>query len=381
MRYPLIYGEECLRYDFGGGHPLNSQRLVLTVDLIRTLGMLDGPDSGITPPRRATDEEIEAVHGPEYVAAVRSLSRNPTNASLARMFGFGPGDNPPFEGMHEAAATIVGGALTAAEGILDGTFEHAFHPSGGLHHAMRAQASGFCVYNDVAVACAFFRQKGLRVLYVDGDAHHGDGVQALFYDTPQVLTISLHESGEYLFPGTGFVTETGSGPGVGYSVNVPLLPGTDDASWIECFELVVPDVARAFRPDVIISQHGCDTHRLDPLTDLACTTATVEHFARRVHELSHELSGGRWLATGGGGYDIWRVVPRAWTLVYGAVSHQEVPEEVPEAWIAREQPRAPVQLPQRMRDEPSQDAPEAVRRRNREVAERARDQALAALGR
>ncbi|MDR5708781.1 MAG: acetoin utilization protein AcuC [Armatimonadota bacterium] len=378
-KFPLVYSEACLRYDFGGGHPLNSRRLQLTVDLLRALGLLEGGEVGVVAPRQATEEEIQTVHDPDYVAAVRALSADPGQPVLGRMFGFGPGDNPPFAGMHEAAATIVGGALVAAEGIFAGRFEHAFHPSGGLHHAMRAGASGFCIYNDVAIACEFFRRRLWRVLYVDGDAHHGDGVQAIFYDSPEVLTVSLHESGEYLFPGTGFVRETGRGAGVGYAVNVPLLPGTDDLSWIECFELVVPEVARAFRPDVIVSQHGCDTHRLDPLTDLCCTTHTAEHFARRMHELAHELCGGRWLATGGGGYDIWRVVPRAWTLVYAALSHRLVPEEIPPSWITRWQPESPVELPRRMRDEPFQDAPASLRRKNREAAQRARDQALAAL--
>ncbi|MDR5696505.1 MAG: acetoin utilization protein AcuC [Armatimonadota bacterium] len=379
MRTPVIYGPECRRYDFGGGHPLNSMRLELTVTLLESAGMLDGPTSGVLPPRLATDDEIAMLHSPGYIAAVRALGSDPSAAGLR--YGFGPGDNPPFVGMHEAAATIVGGALVAAEGIAEGRFEHAFHFSGGLHHAMRSLAAGFCIYNDIALACEFLRRRGWRVLYVDGDAHHGDGTQALFYDTPQVLTISLHESGEFLFPGTGFVDETGRGAGAGYSVNVPLLPGTDDASWLECFELVVPPIARAYRPDVIVSQHGCDTHRLDPLTDLGCTTHTSERFAAAVHDLAHELCGGRWLAAGGGGYDIWRVVPRAWTLVYGVLSHQVVGDVVPDAWIDRWQPRAPHPLPRAMRDAPSDDAPDRIRARNREQAQRAADQALDAIDR
>jgi acetoin utilization protein AcuC len=269
----------------------------------------------------------------------------------------------------------------AAEGIAQGLFEHAFHMSGGLHHAMRSLAAGFCVYNDVALACEYFRRRGWRVLYVDGDAHHGDGTQALFYHTPEVLTISLHESGEFLFPGTGSIDETGEGPGAGYSVNVPLLPTTDDLSWIECFDLVVPPIARAYRPDVIVSQHGCDTHRSDPLTNLGCTTQTAEQFAARMHNLAHELCGGRWLATGGGGYDIWRVVPRAWALVYGVVTHQVVGEAVPQVWIDRWQPHAPHRLPNAIRDMPSDDAPSYVRTHNREQALRALEQALTAVGR
>ncbi len=377
MIAPLVYGPECRSYDFGGDHPLNSIRLVLTVDLVREAGLL--LHGALTPPRQATDEELTWVHSREYVEAVRALSRRPDHPLLRYRYGFGPGDNPPFQGMHEAAATIAGGALMAAEGIASGRFLHAFHVCGGLHHAMRAQASGFCVYNDVALACEFFRRKGCRVLYVDADAHHGDGVQALFYGTDQVLTLSIHESGWYLFPGTGFPEELGEGPGYGYSVNVPLLPGTDDASWVECFESVVPPVARAFRPDVIVTQHGCDTHRRDPLTDLNCTLHTVEHFARRMHELSHELCEGRWLATGGGGYDVWATVPRAWTLVYGWVSHQPVPDQVPQAWIDRWGPQAPYPLPRLMREEPSGDAPEAVRATNRRVAQEVRERVLAIL--
>lgn len=380
MRTPLIYGPECRRYDFGGGHPLNSTRLELTVALIDVLGMLEGRASGIVGPRIATDDEIAMLHSLDYVAAVRALSDDP-HTTIGRRYGFGPGDNPPFAGMHEAAATIVGGALLAAEEIAAGRFEHAFHISGGLHHAMRSLAAGFCVYNDVALACEFFRRRGWRVLYVDGDAHHGDGTQALFYHTPEVLTISLHESGEFLFPGTGFVEETGVGAGTGYSVNVPLLPGSDDISWIECFDLVVPPLARAYRPDVIVSQHGCDTHWSDPLTNLACTTRTAEHYALRMHDLAHELCGGRWLATGGGGYDIWRVVPRAWTLVYGVLSHQVVADAVPQVWVDRWQPRAPYPLPAALRDAPSDDAPGRVRTHNREQAQRAVDHALEAIGR
>jgi acetoin utilization protein AcuC len=374
MRTPLIYGPECRRYDFGGGHPLNSTRLELTVALIDALDMLEGGASGIVAPRIATDDEIAMLHSSDYIAAVRALSDDP-NIAAGRRYGFGPGDNPPFAGMHEAAATIVGGALVAAEGIADARFEHAFHVSGGLHHAMRSLVAGFCVYNDVALACEFFRRRGWRVLYVDGDAHHGDGTQALFYHTPQVCTISLHESGEFLFPGTGFVDETGTDAGAGYNVNVPLLPATDDLSWIECFDLVVPPIARAYRPDVIVSQHGCDTHRSDPLTNLGCTTRTAEHFATRMHDLAHELCGGRWLATGGGGYDIWRVVPRAWTLVYGVISHHVVGDAVPQEWVDRWQPHAPHRLPDAMRDMPSEDAPSYVRTHNREQALRALEQA------
>jgi acetoin utilization protein AcuC len=182
----------------------------------------------------------------------------------------------------------------------------------------------------------------------------------MFYDDPEVLTISMHESGRYLFPGTGGVEELGRGAAAGYSVNVPLDPFTGNASWLECFEAVVPVALRAFGPDIVISQNGCDGHRLDPLTHLAATTRLYEEVPRQVHDLAHELCGGRWVTTGGGGYDIWRVVPRAWTALWAVVSHQDLPEKVPESWIESRQAGSPVELPRLMRDDPA-DFPEGPR--------------------
>ncbi|MDQ4106616.1 MAG: acetoin utilization protein AcuC, partial [Actinomycetota bacterium] len=209
-------------------------------------------------------------------------------------------------------------------------------------------------YNDAAVAISRLKQEhpGIRIAYVDTDAHHGDGVQWMFYDDPEVLTISMHESGRYLFPGTGNVEEKGRGAGKGYSVNVPLEPFTDDESWISCFEAVVPEALRAFKPDLILSQNGCDGHALDPLTHLSATTRLYEHIPRRIHDLAHELCGGKWVATGGGGYDIWRVVPRAWTALWCAVSHQALPEKVEANWLAKWGERSSVKLPRLMRDAP-----------------------------
>jgi acetoin utilization protein AcuC len=259
---------------------------------------------------------------------------------------------------------------------MSGEVDHALCISGGLHHAQRSQASGFCVYNDAAVAISRLKEEhpGIRVAYLDTDAHHGDGVQWMFYEDSQVLTISMHESGRYLFPGTGGVEEWGRGAGAGYSVNVPLQPFTDDSSWIRCFEDAVPEVLRAFAPDLIVSQNGCDGHRLDPLTHLSATTRLYEYIPARVHELAHELCGGRWVAIGGGGYDIWRVVPRAWTALWATVSHQELPGEVPPEWISRRRADSPVELPLLMRDDPAnypslERAPEISDHNNRTVEE------------
>ena len=352
-RTALIYGEAYHHYRFTDEHPFNPLRLRLAVELIAACGLLDA-DHRLVPPRRATDAELLTVHSPAFVAAVRAASRGALGAEEAARFGLGTDDVPIFPGMHEAAAALVGGSLLAAELVMGGEVDHAFNIGGGLHHAGRSLASGFCVYNDIAVVCRWLVERhGARVLYIDNDAHHGDGVQDIFYDTPAVLTLSFHETGRYLFPGTGATHERGRGAGHGYAVNVPLDAFTDDDSWLAGFAAIVPAVARAYRPDVIVMQHGCDGHRLDPLTHLHATTRTFERAATIVHDLAHECCGGRLIALGGGGYDIWRVVPRAWTLVWAALGEQPVPEAVPHAWLMREQPQAPVALPVRLRDDPA----------------------------
>jgi acetoin utilization protein AcuC len=249
--------------------------------------------------------------------------------------GIGWGDNPPFPGMHEAAAAVAGGSIRAMEAILRGEAAHAFHPGGGLHHAMPSRASGFCIYDDPALAIARARRGGLRVLYVDLDVHHGDGVAAIHADDPDVLTVSFHESGRSLFPWTGFADEIGEGAAAGTVVNVPLPPNTGDSVWLEAVGVLLPDLAAAFRPDVVVSQHGADSHIWDPLAHLRNTVTSMGAAARLVHDLAHAHAGGRWLATGGGGYDAYRVVPRSWSLVWLAAAHREVPAATPEAWRER----------------------------------------------
>jgi acetoin utilization protein AcuC len=314
----LVWGDELMAYRLSEDHPLQPLRVQLTVELIRELGLDAGVE--VVPPRRAGDEEIALSHSPRYVELVRRLSdRPPPPAQLdteAARAGFASPDNPVAAGMHEACAAVVGGSLLAAEAVHSGAAAHAFNPAGGLHHAMRDRASGFCVYNDVAVAAAWLRGQGHRVACVDVDVHHGDGTQALFYGDPDVLTISLHESGRYLFPGTGFTDETGVGAGRGASANLPLAPYAWDDPWLAAFDAVVPPLLRAFAPTVLVTQDGCDTHALDPLAHLLGSTAIWPHVGRRFHELAHELCGGRWVALGGGGYAVREVVPRAWTLLF-----------------------------------------------------------------
>jgi acetoin utilization protein AcuC len=218
------------------------------------------------------------------------------------MFGLGTEDNPVFPGMHEASALVAGATLAAARAVWSGSAEHVASIAGGMHHAMAAHASGFDVCNDPAIAIAWLLGQGAeRVAYVDIDAHHGDEVQAAFYADPRVLTISLHKHPATLFPFTGLPAETG-GPGAeGSAVNVALPAGTGDSPWLRAFYAIVPPLLRQFRPQMLVSQHGCDTHRLDPLSNLELSIDAQRAAHAAIHALAHEAAGGRWLLTGGGG--------------------------------------------------------------------------------
>jgi acetoin utilization protein AcuC len=314
----LVWGESFMDYVLGEDHPLQPLRIKLTVDLIRQLGLDEFAET--VAPRQARDDELELVHSAGYVQLVRELSDPDIRETvpLPQVFdaGFGTPDNPIADGMHAACAEVVGGSLVAAELVHKGEALHAFNPAGGLHHAARHRASGFCVYNDVAAAAAWLKRQGHRVAVVDVDVHHGDGTQAIFYDDPDVLTISIHESGRYLFPGTGSPEETGRGAGGGTAVNVPVMPYTWDEPWLAAFESVVPPLLRDFKPTVLVTQDGCDTHYLDPLAHVQNSTRIWPVIGHRFHELAHELCEGRWVATGGGGYAVREVVPRAWTLLF-----------------------------------------------------------------
>jgi acetoin utilization protein AcuC len=385
MTAALIWDPSFVAYKFRPNHPFNPKRLELTVSLLEEMALLAGPGISVVPPRMATDEELLRVHSPEYIAAVKRLGRAGVVAPReAREWGLGTDDNPIFPGMHEATATVVGGTLRAAELVMGGEATRAFNIAGGLHHAHRSRASGFCIYSDLAAAIAWIREAhGARVMYIDYDAHHGDGVQDLFYSDPAVLTFSIHESGRYLFPGTGFVDELGDGEGFGYSLNLPVEPFTEDDSWLAIYEAMLRDAAEAFRPDVIVLQNGCDAHVCDPLTHLRCTTRTYEETMRITCELADRLCGGRIVATGGGGYAVWTVVPRAWTLVWAGLSGQRAPDAIPRAWLERWQGESPDLLPDRLRDAPAS-YPEVPRRAelaasNRRTLESLRRSALPLL--
>ena len=323
----LVFGPRSLDYDFGPQHPLTPRRFGPGIELLRAVGAEPGLE-----PEPATDEELLTCHTAQYVEVVRRFSEFDHGWMEPEAGIAVGGDDPPFHGMHDAAAAVAGGSLRAVEAILRADVEHAFHPGGGLHHAMPSRASGFCIYDDPALAIARARRDGLRVLYVDLDVHHGDGVEAIHAADPGVLTLSFHESGRYLFPGTGFVDELGEGTAAGTVVNVPLEPDTGEAAWLEAVRSLVPEIAAAFGPDLIVSQHGADSHAWDPLAHLRNTTTAMSEAARLVDAIAHRESGGRWLSTGGGGYGVYSVVPRSWSLVWLAAAHREVPERLPAAW-------------------------------------------------
>ena len=323
----LVFGPRSTDYDFGPEHPLTPRRFGPGIDLLRSVGAEPG-----LAPEPASDADLLLCHTREYIEVVRRFSVDPYGYSEA---GIGVLDNPPFADMHEAGAAVAGGSLRAVEAILRGDEEHALHPGGGLHHAMPDRASGFCIYNDPALAVARARRDGRRVMYIDLDVHHGDGVQAIHWSDPGVLTFSIHETGRTLFPGTGEAWEIGEGAAAGTSVNVPLMPETGERAWVAALEALLPELAAAFGPDLIVSQHGADSHAWDPLAHLNVTTTAHGAAARLVDRLAHRYAGGRWLATGGGGYDAYRVVPRTWTLTWLAGAHREVPASTSRDWRER----------------------------------------------
>jgi acetoin utilization protein AcuC len=306
-------------------HPMRPVRLRYTYQLLEAYGAFNSESSLLVEPRSATVEELLTTHTLEYVQAVEHYSAGRADRTVAE-YGFSErGDNPVYPGMYQAALISTGASVQAAELVADGQVRVAFNPAGGLHHAAAANASGFCIFNDPAVAINALRRRGLRVVYVDIDAHHGDGVQNAFYADADVLTISLHESGRYLFPGTGDVDELGVGEGRGFSVNLPLFPYTGDQLYLEAFKAVVPPLVDAFKPDVLVTQLGIDTYVTDPLTHLALSSGGYVQVVEALGAMGYP-----WLAFGGGGYDL-GAVARCWTLAYGVMIGREWPDTIPEA--------------------------------------------------
>jgi len=322
VKTALIYSDEWSRFDYGPEHPLRMERLGLTWRLMEAYGLTALPQAKLVTPGPATIEAIERFHAREYIEILRAVSAGDWVPHAAR-YGLGPGDNPIFPGLWEAAQLVAGGSILAAQVVADGEVDRAFHFAGGLHHAMPNRASGFCYVNDAVLAIMKLRARGLRVAYVDIDAHHGDGVQFAFYKDPGVLTISTHERGDRLFPGTGFVAEMGEGDGLGFSVNLPLQPYTDDDVYRPAFDAVVPPLLTAFKPDVMVLQLGIDSHRTDPLTHLVLTVQGFSAVVGKLLPLAPKV-----VALGGGGYDLPNVA-RAWTAAWALMNGVALPEALP----------------------------------------------------
>lgn len=346
-----MWDEAVTKYDFGDSHPMDPVRLALTMGLVRAYGLDRAMDVVAAKPAGAST--LRLVHREDYIDAVRAASVDPKAADQS--YGLGTVDDPAFAGMHEASALIAGQSVGAAEAVWRGDAAHAVNFAGGLHHAMPGGASGFCIYNDASLAIARLLELGAeRVAYVDVDVHHGDGVQAAFWDDPRVLTVSLHEHPRTLFPQTGWPEETGAaGAAEGSAVNVALPAGTGDEGWLRAFHAVVPELLADFRPQVLVTQHGADTHFEDPLAHLAVSLDAQRAVQEACHALAHEhTEGGRWVALGGGGYAVVDVVPRSWTHLVGIAAHEPVDPEsvIPSSWRDEVYARARQLAPARMTD-------------------------------
>jgi acetoin utilization protein AcuC len=329
----LMWDEAVTGYDFGAGHPMDPVRLELTRRLVEAFGVDRADGLEVVRAEPAGQSTLRLVHRQDYLDVVRRVSADPLSADGS--YGIGTEDDPAFAGMHEASALIAGQSVGAAEAVWRGEALHAVNFTGGLHHAMPGAASGFCVYNDPALAIARLLELGARrVAYVDVDVHHGDGVQAAFWNDPRVLTVSVHEHPRVLFPGSGWPEESGGPDAEGTAVNVALPPGTADGGWLRALHAVAPPLLQAFAPDVLVSQHGADTHVEDPLAHLAMTVDAQRAAEEACHDWAHRFAGGRWVALGGGGYEVVDVVPRTWTHLVGIAAGAPVPpeSEVPQSW-------------------------------------------------
>lgn len=348
----LVWDDRLAGYDFGDGHPLDPVRVELTVELIRAIGLTDLPGVVTMPVGSLDLDDLYRRHRPDFVAAVQRASADPSvQADWA--FGLGPGDNPIFGGMHEASLDVCAASREAARLVWEGHASHSFNPAGGLHHAMPEKAAGFCVYNDPAVAIDWLLEHGAeRVAYVDVDVHHGDGVEVMFADDPRVLTVSLHESGRFLFPGTGNSEDIGGSGARGSAANIPFRPGTTGDIWFDAFDTAIDPLLRAFKPDVLVTQLGCDTHTTDPLAHLALTVDEFAQIVARLHDIAHDVCDGKWVAMGGGGYQLVSVVPRAWTAAFAEMVGASLPPETPMAWRELAQKKTGQRGPASFTDQP-----------------------------
>lgn len=357
----FIHSNLANSYQFQQDHPFHPIRYATTISLLEHVNAL-AKDSIVQPPSYNMDLLLPLAHQSGYIEAIKALSTGQPPVELmdsAEQYGLHGDDTPFFPGMHEAACAIVAGTVYAVEQVASGNLEHAFHLAGGLHHAMPDRAAGFCLYNDAVIAIRAVQQKqAIRVLYIDTDVHHGDGVQLAFYADPSVCTYSIHETGKFLFPGTGYQYERGIEQGYGSSINVPLEPYTEDESWLNSFEYTLKRTIQHYKPDLIVSQHGCDAHAYDPLSHLHCSMSIYERIPQLIHELAHQYCQGKWVALGGGGYDLWRVVPRAWSLVWLEMSQHSLCSELRQAAEAKQLIPLPAQWIQQWKPYTEQTLPD-----------------------
>ena len=383
MRTTFVNAAATLDYDLGDDHPLTPVRRDLAAQLIEAYGLLERDDVTVIDAEPASDEQIERVHAPAYVAAVKRFSANPSMAASweAGQWGLAAGgDTPAFAGMHEAAARLCGASVAAAMSVFTGDADQAFSAGGGLHHAFANRAAGFCIYNDPAVAIQALLDAGMeRVAYIDVDVHHGDGTQWIFWDEPRVLTCSVHESGRFLFPGTGGLEERGGPNAPGSAVNIPLPAHSGDAPYLRAVtEVIAPAVAQ-FAPGAVVTQNGADPHHLDPLAHLQITMPTYPALYRALMEIAAESADGRIIALGGGGYTF-DTVPRAWAMLFSTMLGAELDERIPAGWLAAAEGRVGQKLTATLLGDVEPELPAEVRERADQEAHAIVDQARAMIG-
>ncbi|MBI5974259.1 acetoin utilization protein AcuC [Staphylococcus canis] len=341
-----VYSDALLKYRFHNKHPFNQMRLKLTTELLEAEGLLS--DAQIIKPRIASVDEIATIHNYDYIQAIQRAEQNLLTSEEKEKYGLNGEDTHIFSNIHQSAATIVGGGLNLIDAIMSGKFRNGCHLGGGLHHALEGRANGFCVYNDVAINIKYLIEKyNQRVLYIDTDAHHGDGVQWRFYNSDQVLNYSIHETGKFLFPGSGHYTERGTEEGFGYTINLPLEPYTEHDSYIKVFTETIEAVAKSFKPDFIVSVNGSDIHYLDPLTHMHCNLNTLYQIPNIITQIAEKYCDGKQIMLGGGGYNIWRVVPRAWSHLYlSLIHHSPLKGKLSQKWLDKWKHYSSIPIPE-----------------------------------
>lgn len=342
----FVYADALLKYRFSDTHPFNQMRLLLTKELLESYTILN--QEQIINPRYATDEELQLIHQPDYIEAVKKASTDDLSEDMCQKYGLNTTDTPNFKGMHDACRLIVGGTLAAVDAVMQGKMDTCVHFGGGLHHGFSGRASGFCIYNDSAIACKYLAAKyKQKVMYIDTDAHHGDGVQFAFYNDSDVFTYSIHETGRYLFPGTGGINERGDGEGYLYTMNLPIDAYTEDDNFLEIFETSIQQACEFFKPDIIFSVHGADAHFLDPLTHLSCTHETFKRIPEIILKLSQQYTNQKWIAVGGGGYNVFQVAPFVFAQVYAVMqTGKALNGTIPQTFRDKWQPKSEIKLPE-----------------------------------